>query len=61
MDGIDLLFAFFLLVGYGRCPRQGLRQKEANKAKKQINGIQSNKTKESERRRSKPIQKIKEI
>jgi len=50
MDGIDLLFAFFLLVGYGRCPRQGLRQKEANKAKKQINGIQSNKAIQRERR-----------
>jgi len=43
MDGIDLLFAFFLLVGYGRWHRQWLRRKEANKAKKQINGIQSNK------------------
>ena len=29
----EIGFAFSFLVGYGRCQRQGLRQKRENKAK----------------------------
>ena len=41
MNGMTLLWLFLLLVGYGRCQRQGLRQKEENNNTKQRNGMVS--------------------
>ena len=36
--GIAFVFLSFPLVGYGRCPRQGLRQREENERKNKRNG-----------------------
>ena len=36
MDGIDLLFAFFLLVGYGRCSAMGSAKRKRTKQKSKL-------------------------